>query len=170
MHFEIRHQFDAPKDRIAEALLDPKYLEFVLERHGVLLEVEPKKREENEREVRRTVRYRPKPVIEKVGPKTVPPEWFAFMEESRFDKATKTLQFDNVPTSTSIQKMLINKGTIRLHEIGPGRTERVVEGELKLVLPFLLKPLAMVAERLIHVEAVKLLDREAEVLTEWLSK
>jgi hypothetical protein len=170
MHFEIRHQFDASKEQIAEALLDPKYLEFVLERHGVLLEVEPKKRDENEREVRRTVRYRPKPVIEKVGPKTVPPEWFAFMEESRFDKATKTLQFDNVPTSTSIQKMLVNKGTIRLNEIGPNRTERVVEGELKLVLPFLLKPLAMVAERLIHVEAVKLLDREAEVLTEWLSK
>ncbi|MBK8170460.1 MAG: DUF2505 family protein [Sandaracinaceae bacterium] len=170
MNFEIKHTFDAPRAKIEEALLSSDYLQFVLENHGVLLEVEVKERTENEREVRRKVRYRPQPVIKSIGPKNVPPEWFAFVEDSTFSKSTRTFTFKNIPTSGKIDRMLINRGTITLRELGPNRTERVVAGELKLDLPFMLKPLAMIGERVIHGEAVKLLDGEAVVMNKWLAK
>ena len=37
--------------------------------------------DEGER-VRRRMRYRPKPVIKSVGPREIPPEWFAFVERN----------------------------------------------------------------------------------------
>lgn len=170
MNFEIKHTFDAPKAKIEEALLSNDYLQFVLENHGVLLEVEVKERSETDREIRRKVRYRPKPVIKSIGPKNVPPEWFAFIEDSTYSKSGHSFAFRNIPTSGKIERMLINKGTITFRDLGPNRTERVVAGELKLDLPFLLKPLAAIAERVIHSEAVKLLDGEAAVMNKWLAK
>jgi hypothetical protein len=169
MRFEIRHEFDHPREKVEGAMLHADFPKFLLEKHGVLLEVEPKERTENDREIKRKVRYRPKPVIGSIGPKKVPPEWFAFIEESTYDRAAHRLTFSNVPTTGKIRNMLINRGTITLRELGPGRTERIVEGELKLDLPFLLKPLAMIGERVIHSEAIKLLDAEARVTREWLS-
>ena len=170
MNFEIKHTFDAPKEKIAEALLSNEYLAYVLEHHGVLLEVEVKEKNETDREIRRKVRYRPKPVIKSIGPKNVPPEWFAFVEDSTYSKSSQTFSFRNIPTSAKIEKMLINRGTITLRDLGGNRTERVVSGELKLDLPFLLKPLAVIAERVIHAEAIKLLDGEASVMKKWLTK
>jgi hypothetical protein len=50
-----------------------------------------------------------------------------------------------------------------------GRTERTISGELKIVnLPFLLKPLAVIAEQLIYSEAQKLLNEEAQVFSQFL--
>ncbi len=37
-------------------------------------------------------------------------------------------------------------------------------------LPFLLKPLAMIAERLIHAEGLKILDAEAPVLNRYVAE
>jgi hypothetical protein len=170
MRFEIKHQFDAPLSKIEEAMLSPEYLDYLLQHHDVLLEVQPKTREETDREVKRTVRYLPKPVIEKIGTKRVPPEWFAFIEQSTYDRGRRRMDFENIPTSQQIRRMLVNKGSITLREAGPNRTERVVEGDLKLMLPFLLKPLAAIGERVIHSEAVKLLDGEAKVLKRWLTE
>jgi len=170
MKFQIRHEFDAPRSKVEEAMFHPDFPAFLLERHGVLLEVEPKDRQESDREIRRKVRYRPKPVIGSIGPKKVPPEWFAFNEESTWDKQGHKLTFKNVPTSQSISRMVINQGTISLKELGANRTERVTEGDLRLDLPFLLRPLGLIGERVIHSEAVKLLDAEARVLREWLKE
>ena len=169
MRFEIRHEFDHPREKVEAAMFHADFPQFLLDKHGVLLEVEQKERTEDDKSIKRKVRYRPKPVIGSIGPKKVPPEWFAFIEESTFDRATHQLTFANVPTTGKIRNMLINRGTITLRELGPNRTERVVEGELKLALPFLLKPLAAIGERVIHSEAVKLLDAEARVTREWLA-
>lgn len=169
MHFEMRHVFDAPLAKVEEAMFHADYPAFLLEHHGVLLEIEPKERNETDREIKRKVRYRPKAVIESIGPKRVPPEWFAFIEESSYDKASHRLTFRNVPTSSKISSMMINKGTITLRASGESRTERITEGELKLDLPFFIKPLAMIGERVIHSEAVKILDAEARVMTKWLA-
>jgi hypothetical protein len=117
--------------------------------------------------VRRRVRYRPRPVIPSVGPKQVPPEWFAFVERSTYDRNRKEMTFSNVPTSHAISRMLVNTGTLRLRSSG-GRTERTLDGEIKLRLPFLLKPLAIIGERLIHSEGLKILDAEAPVLNRYL--
>jgi hypothetical protein len=167
MRFETRAFLDGTVDEVERAMLDPRYLDYLLQHHGVLLEVQLLDRKEEGAVVRRRVRYRPKPVIASVGPKPVPPEWFAFVEESTYDRTRHELRFTNVPTSEKISRMLVNTGTLRLKDSG-GRCERTMEGEIKLALPFFLKPLAMVGERIIQAEGLKILDAEAGVMNRFL--
>jgi hypothetical protein len=170
MRFEVKHRIQGSVDEVERAMLDPRYGEFLLKHHGVLLEVVPQERNEAGDTVTRKVRYRPKPVIASVGPKPVPPEWFAFVESSTYDKKRKELKFTNTPTSDKISRMLVNTGTIRLRDAGGGQTERAMEGEISLKLPFLLKPLAIIAERVIQVEGLKILDGEVPVLNRFISE
>jgi len=167
MRFETRAFFDGSVEEVEQAMLDPRYLDYLLHHHGVLLEVQLLEKTEEGAIVRRRVRYRPKPVIASVGPKTVPAEWFAFVEESTYDRARHELRFTNVPASTKISRLLLNTGTLRLRSAGSG-CERLLEGEIKLSLPFFLKPLAMVGERLIQGEGLKILDAEAPVLNRFI--
>lgn len=169
MRFEVRQRIDGTVEEVEKALLDERYLDFLLKHHGVLLEVQLLEREDDGQVVRRKVRYRPKPVIKSVGPKEVPPEWFAFVETSTYDRRRKELQFRNVPTSNKIADMLINTGTLRLVDRG-GQTERTMEGEIALKLPFFLKPLAVIGERLIHSEGLKILDNELPVLNRFIAE
>ena len=120
--------------------------------------------------IRRKMRYRPKPVIKSVGPKNIPPEWFAFIEESTWDKKKRELTFRNVPTSNSISSMLVNTGVLKLRDAGGGQTERQMSGEINIKVPFLLKPLGMVAEKIIQAEGVKLLDADHPVLQRFVNE
>ena len=167
MHFETRAFLDGTVDEVERAMLDARYLDYLLHQHGVLLEVQLLDRTDEGAVVRRRVRYRPKPVIATVGPKPVPPEWFAFIEESTYDRTRHELRFTNVPTNAKISRLLVNTGTLRLRPAG-ARCERILEGEIKLSLPFFLKPLAMVGERLIQAEGLKILDAEAPVLNRFI--
>jgi len=169
MRFEKRQFLEGTVDEVERAMLDPRYLDYLLQHHGVLLEVQALERKEEGPLVRRRVRYRPRPVIASVGPKQVPPEWFAFIEQSTYDRNRKEMTFSNVPTSHSISRMLVNTGTLRLRPSGT-RTERKLEGEIKLQLPFLLKPLAMIGERMIQAEGLKILDAEAPVLSRYVAE
>ena len=169
MRFEKRQFLDGTVDEVERAMLDPRYLDYLLQHHGVLLEVQALERTEEGPLIRRRVRYRPRPVIPSVGPKKVPPEWFAFVEQSTYDRNRKEMTFSNVPTSHAISSLLLNTGTLRLRPSG-GRTERTLDGEIRLQLPFLLKPLAMIGERLIHSEGLKILDAEAPVLNRYLGE
>ncbi len=163
MRFETRAFLDGTVDEVERAMLDPRYLDYLLHHHDVLLEVKLLDRKDEGSVVRRRVRYRPKPVIASVGPKPVPPEWFAFVEESTYDRSRRELRFTNVPTTTKVSRLLTNSGTLTLRAAG-ARCERALEGEIKLSLPFFLKPLAMVGERLIQGEGLKILDAEVPVL------
>ncbi|MGO8970383.1 MAG: hypothetical protein ACLQDQ_12515 [Myxococcaceae bacterium] len=167
MRFETRAFLDGTVDEVERAMLDARYLDYLLHQHGVLLEVQLLDRTDEGAVVRRRVRYRPKPVIATVGPKPVPPEWFAFIEESTYDLTRHELRFTNVPTSAKISRLLVNTGTLRLRPAGT-RCERILEGEIKLSLPFFLKPLAMVGERLIQAEGLKIVDAEAPVLNRFI--
>ena len=169
MRVEKRQFLDGTVEEVERAMLDPRYLDYLLQHHGVLLEVQALERKEEGPLVRRRVRYRPRPVIASVGPKQVPPEWFAFVEQSTYDRNRKEMTFSNVPTSQAISRMLVNTGTLRLRASG-ARTERTLDGEIKLQLPFLLKPLAMIGERLIHSEGLKILDAEAPVLNRYIAE
>ena len=169
MRFEKRQLLDGTVEEVERAMLDPRYLDYLLQHHGVLLEVQALERKEEGPLVRRRVRYRPRPVIASVGPKQVPPEWFAFVEQSTYDRNRKEMTFSNVPTSQAISRMLVNTGTLRLRASG-ARTERTLDGEITLHLPFLLKPLAIIGERLIHSEGLKILDAEAPVLNRYIAE
>jgi hypothetical protein len=144
-------------------------LSFLLKHHGVLLEAQLLEKKEDGNKVSRRVRYKPKPVIESIGPKKVPPEWFAFVENSTWDKSAKSGQFSNVPTSNKINSMLQNTGTIRLQAQGD-KTERIMEGEIALKLPFLLKLLAPIGEAVIHREGLKILDAEAPCMSRFIAE
>ncbi|HZI12024.1 MAG TPA: hypothetical protein VE153_16680 [Myxococcus sp.] len=170
MKFETRQRIQGTVDEVERALLDERYFEFLLKHHGVLLELQPLEVKAEGDVVRRRVRYRPKPVIQSIGPKTVPPEYFAFIETSTYDKRRKELSFTNVPTSNTISKMLVNTGVLRLRDVGNGQTERTLDGEITLKLPFLMKPLAVIGEKVIQNEGLKILDNEVPVLNRFIAE
>lgn len=170
MKFETRQRIQGSVEEVEQALLDDRYPPFLLKHHGVLVDVQPLEKKDEGGRVRRRIRYLPKPVINAIGPKSVPPEWFGFVENSTYDKSRKELTFSNVPTSNKISSMLVNTGTLRLRDVGNGQTERTMEGEIALKLPFLLKPLAMVGERLIQAEGLKILDAEVPVLNRFIAE
>ena len=75
-----------------------------------------------------------------------------------------------VPATEKISKLLLNRGTLRFLEAGAGQTERYLEGEIKLNLPFFLKPLAVIGERVIHSEGLKILNGELPVLNRFIAQ
>ena len=168
MKFSIVHTFDAPPSAVADAMLDPEMPKFLLEHHPMMEEAIPQERKEEGSVVKRKVRYRPRPIIKKVGPKEIPPDYLTFVEESSFDKSTMRGEFVNQAIRDGVKKHLVNKGTMILKDVG-GKTERTIEGTLEIVgVNFLLRPLTAIAERIIHSEAVKLLDGEAKCVGEFL--
>ncbi len=169
MKFDVTQRLQGTVDEVQRAMLHPDYPAFQLQHHGVLLEVEPLELNESGDLIRRRVRYRPRPVIQQIGPKHIPPEWFAFVEESTFDKRKREMTFKNVPTSRSISNMLVNTGTLRLRESG-GMTERTVSGDIHIKVPFLLKPLAVIAEKIIQGEGIKILDGDVAVLNRFIAE
>ncbi|MBX7099554.1 MAG: DUF2505 domain-containing protein [Myxococcaceae bacterium] len=170
MRFESRQRVNGSVAEVEAALMDDRYLPFLLQHHGVLLEAVQVEKKDQGTTVQRKVRYRPKPVIESIGPKKVPAEWFAFVETSTWDKAKKQLKFTNVPTSNKISSMLVNTGTLSLRDAGNNQTERVMEGEIGLKLPFLLKMLAPIGEAIIQREGLKILDGELPVLNRFIAE
>ena len=170
MRFESKQRISGTVEEVEKAFLDERYLDFLLKHHGVLLEAQKIESKDEGSRVTRKIRYRPKPVIKSIGPKEVPPEWFAFIESSTYDKAKHELKFTNTATSNKINNMLVNTGTLRLRDVGGSHTERTVEGEISLKLPFFLKPLAMIGERIIQAEGLKILDGELTVLNRFIAE
>jgi hypothetical protein len=168
MRFETRQRINGTVEEVERALFDDRYIDFLVKHHGVLMEAKLLEKQDEGGRIRRRVRYLPKPVIKSVGPKTVPPEWFAFVESSSYDKGRKELTFQNTPTSAKVDRMLSNTGTLKLRDAGQGQTEVVMEGEITLKLPFLLKPLAMVGERLIQHEGLKIFDAQVPVTNRFI--
>ena len=169
MRFEVKQRIQGTMEEVEKAMLEPRYLDFLLRHHGVLLEAQSLEQKQDGNLVRRKIRYRPKPVIASIGPKPVPTEWFAFIENSTYDRNRKELTFSNVPTTQKISRMLVNTGVLRLRRAGAA-AERTLAGEIKLNLPFLLKPLAIIGERLIHAEGLKILDGEVPVLNRFIAE
>ncbi|RKG77172.1 hypothetical protein [Corallococcus terminator] len=170
MRFVKQQRIQGTLDEVERALLDERYFPFLLEHHGVLLELQPLEVKVDGDRVNRRVRYRPKPVIATIGTKKVPPEWFAFIETSTYDKRKKELSFTNTPTSQTISKMMVNTGVLRLKDLGNGQTERTMDGEISLKLPFLLKAVAFIGEKVIESEGLKILDNEVPVLNRFIAE
>jgi hypothetical protein len=125
--------------------------------------IDPIERNEDDGTIRRRTRYTPVPLIKRIGPKEVPPAALAFIEDSRFDKRAKRLEFENIPDMNTLRKLLVNKGSITFRDVG-GRTERTVSGELAVKV-FLL---GKIAEKIIYGEAEKILNEEAKALASFV--
>ncbi|HJZ85311.1 MAG TPA: DUF2505 family protein [Polyangia bacterium] len=165
MRFELKHTFDAPIDAVLAAMFDPGLFDHLKKNMSTIHDIQPIERTEDEGTIRRRTRYTPVPLIKRVGPKQVPPGAMAFIEDSRLDKRARRLEFENIPDLATLRKLLVNKGTISFRDLGGGRTERTVAGELTVKV-FLL---GKIAERLIYGEAEKILNEEARALAGFLT-
>ena len=168
MRFELKHSFDAPVDAVMDAMIDPAFPDFMKQHMKLMSDIKPVERKEAGGRLSWKLRCVPVPMIKKVGPKEVPPEALAFVQESTIDRAAKRIDFKNVAEHPKVNKHLENSGSFTFRDAG-GRTERIISGELKVTnLPFLLKPLAVIAEKLIYSNAESLLNEEAKVFGEFL--
>jgi hypothetical protein len=169
MRFELKHTFDASLDAVLDGMADPGFPDFMKANMKSITDMRPIDRKESDGRLEWKLRVVPVPLIKKVGPKEVPPEALAFVQESTLDRVGKRVTFRNIADHPRVQKHLENGGTFSFRDVG-GRTERTISGELKIVnLPFLLKPLAVIAEQIIYSEAQKLLNEEAQVFSQFLS-
>lgn len=171
MQFELKHVFDGSVDQVIDAMFDPALADYLKTHMKQLQDLKTLERVDEAEQVRRRVRYVPVPLISSVGPKKVPPEALAWVEESTFDRRSREIRFKNVGEHHKVRKHLENGGTLRFRELGPGRTERVISGELKVAnLPLLLRPLAPIAEQIIYSNAQKLLNEEARVFNDFVKQ
>jgi hypothetical protein len=168
MHFELKHTFEASVDEVIDAMIDPKFPEFMKQHMKLMSDIKPVDRKEEGTKLNWRLRCVPVPMIKRVGPKEVPPEALAFIQESQLDRTSKRLSFKNVAEHPRVLKHLENSGAMTFRDVG-GKTERTTSGELKVTnLPFLLKPLAVIAEKIIYSNAQDLLNEQAAVFSEFL--
>ena len=168
MHFELKHTFEASVDEVIEAMSDPKFAEFMKANMKMMSDIKPLDRKEQGGRLEWKLRCVPTPIIRSVGPKEIPPEALAFVQESSLDRGSKRLSFKNVAEHPRVNKHLENSGSITFRDVG-GKTERTMAGDLKVTnLPFLLRPLGALAERIIYSKAQDLLNEEAQVFTAFL--
>lgn len=165
MKYEIRQEFDEGCDRVVAAMMHPEVAAFLTANMKSLREMELLERTEDEHTIVRRVRYRIHPVIEKIGPKKIPPEAFEWVEQSTFDKRTRKLVYRNVPTKQKIAKMFENHGEIRILEAG-ARCVRMMSGELRIQFPIL----GSIAEKMIYKKAAEILEEEAAALRLYMSQ
>jgi hypothetical protein len=168
MHFELKHTFEASVEDVIAAMTDPEFPGFMKQHMKMMSDIKPIDRKEDGARLEWRLRCVPVPLIKKVGPKEIPPEALAFIQESSLDRNAQQLHFKNVAEHPRVHRHLENSGVFTFRSVG-ARTERTIKGELKVTnLPFLLKPLALLAEKLIYSNAQDLLNEEARVFTEFL--
>ncbi len=166
MKFEIKHQFDVGVEELERVMFHEDLLPLVTERVELILEVNQLEGRRTGDRLERKVRYLPYPMIRKIGPTTVEPEWMEWVEESSYDFTSHSGRFANIPARGRIAKLMDNTGTLRLVPMGPNRVERVVSGDLKIKVFMVGK----IAEKIIHGHAKKLLDQEAAALASILAE
>jgi hypothetical protein len=164
MKYEIRQEFNETAEQVINAMMHPEVAAFLMKHMKSLKEMELLERTETDDTIVRRVRYRIVPVIEKIGPKKIPPEAFEWVEQSTFDKKKRIMVYKNVPTKHKIAKLFENFGEIRITDAG-ARCVRMMSGELKIHFPLL----GSVAEKMIYKKAAEILDEEAAALRLFMS-
>ena len=170
MHFEVEHVFDAPIAVVEAAMFHPDYANFLLQRSELISRAAVQSFEDDGLHIRRRVQVAPRPSFDRIGSKKVPPEWFEFIEESTWDRRGRKLSFENIPVTDKIASRLTTRGEITLEEVTGGKTRRRAYGEVKLHdLPLLVKPLTPLVEQMLTREAKRMLEAEAQIMSEFLA-
>jgi hypothetical protein len=164
MQFEIEHRFDATPDELLEVTLHPRLSEILVPQMANLVEMELIKDERDDGRCVREVRYRPEPIIRRIGPKKVEARWMEFVEHSSADLNDRRIEYENIPRISSVAKILQNSGTIEISRSARGCIRRV-SGVLKIKFPLI----GRLVEKTIYKQAQRLLDEEAEVTAKILA-
>src|SRR2546430_760522 len=104
MHFELKHTFDAPVDAVIDAMTDPAFPEFMKQHMQLMTDIKSIERKEEVGRLEWKLRCVPVPLIKRVGPKEIPPEALAFIQESSLDRATQRLSFKNIAEHPKVRK------------------------------------------------------------------
>jgi hypothetical protein len=160
MRFEFRHQFDVSVEELERILFSNEMLQLQQQRMNTIIEIEALEVQRDGDSLKRRVRYLPQPIIKSVGPKKVEPEWMEWVEESQYDYGAHRGTFKNIPARYKIAAVMTNEGTLTIRSLGADRCERTVAGELKVKVFMVGK----IAERIIHLNAARILEEEAAVL------
>jgi hypothetical protein len=163
MKFKLENTLESPLDNVEKLMFSREYYEFLEKNHSGVDAIEVVDQTFTDDTVRREVKYTPKPIIRKVGPKEVPKDALVFTEYSTYDRKRHTLEFENKPRMHFVQKRLINRGVMRFVQRG-GETVRTVEGELTVKFPLL----GIIAERIIYSQARKILEEEVECFKKYI--
>jgi hypothetical protein len=166
MHFEIVHTLPADRDTVMKVMQEKAYYEFLQQNHPDVDRIELLSMEDLGATAKRRVHYQLKLIIKSIGPKKIPPDAMAWVEESTLDKKSYKLEFKNIPIKDWVQARMTNFGTIEFQDAGEGKTRRIVAGELRI--KFLI--LGVIAERIIHGKAKDLLDGEARLFGDYLKQ
>ncbi len=154
--FEIQHTFDCTLDVLEGALFGADLLTFLATTMTSMLRIQPVLIEDNGEVIHRRVEYHAEPQIERLGLWRIPEQWHAWVEESTYDRRTRTLHYRNIPLTGRLKGLLLNEGTVTFQE-RDGKIVRTLRGELRVRA----RLLSRMAERLIYSQAMRLLDEEA---------
>jgi len=174
MLLRLCHQFEAPVRVVIDALSSCEYAAQLAAAHSFFAQVDVLSRVEQGDVVVRSVRYRARPFIARLGVFSLPAEWFVWREQSSFDRSAGVLRFENVPELTSVRGKVINRGTMSFHAEqradGSWLTTRAAEFELDLCVGPLYRALAELALSMMRRQLQSSLDEEARLLTAWLRR
>ena len=160
MKYRVEHEFPCDATTLMRTMYEADIGTALLPRMTRVTEYEALSHEDADGHVRRRTRYLPVPAIRAIGPKTVPPKWMEWVEESDVDISRRTVTYRNLPTTPKIEKRLKNSGEMTFEELPGGRSKRILTGELRVEV-FLL---GAIAERIIFAYAREILDEEAHAM------
>lgn len=170
MRFTLQHSFAAPINEVIDALVDPEFPSYMKRHMKSMTDIQPLERQEAGGVLKWRLRCTPAPIIKRIGPKEVPPELLTFVQESTLDRQNSTIEFRNVAEHPRVLKHLTSTGRFQFRTSDTG-TDRTISGELAVGgLPFLLRPLAAIAEQIIYSQAQNLLNEEAQVFAQFLKQ
>lgn len=169
----LSHRFRAPVTRVMRALSSADYASHLVAHHSFFDAIEVLARRESAGVVERSVRYRARPFIARLGIFSLPADWFSWVEHSRFDLTRGLLTFENVPEVQSVREKLTNRGSMKfqreLDAHGRELTLRASSFEIAFEVPALYRPLAELGLSRVARQLESSLAEEAGLLDAWLT-
>ncbi|MDA3862397.1 MAG: DUF2505 family protein [Deltaproteobacteria bacterium] len=165
MKYKIVDKFKYDLELVKKGMFHQDLINYLQENMESVKEIEVIDYQESSEGFTRKVRYLPKPVIKKIGPKKIPPEAMEWVEISTWNEKENTLEFSNIPTHPKVKKLFENYGKIELIP-GQNGVERVMTGAVNVKVRFFGK----IAEKVITSKAKKILQEETKVLSRFIEE
>lgn len=172
VQIELTHQFAAPQSAVVATLEDAEYARSLASAHSFFSHIEPLTLEVGLQHVRRTVLYRARPIVSRLGPFSLPADWFTWIEHAELDRASGLLRFENVPQREAVRDKVVNRGTMQFRSRVDARgfmsTVRESRFELGLSVARMYAPLAELALTMIAAQVESSLHEEARFLESYV--
>lgn len=172
MQLQRNQRIGAPLRAVLATFEDAEYPRALVAVHSFFSDVELLGLQSSARTVTRTMRYRARPFIARLGPFSPSPEWFTWTEHAVLDRSLGVLRFENVPELESVRPMVTQRGTMLFHEDrdehGAAVTVRSSNFALGLAVPALYRPIAAGVLSLIARQIEGSLDEEVRFLERYL--